>query len=384
MITTLTNSFTTFNKKTRFKDLATSVKHCRLCERMAHRTKVLSFDNGNINSKILFIAEAPGRLGADKTGIPLYGDRTGDNFDKLLGNIGWKRDDIFITNAIICNPQKENGSNGTPTATEIKNCSFYLEMVINLVNPTLIVTLGRTALTSLNYIHQHNIELRNNVATIQKWQNHYLYPLYHPGPRALIHRSFAKQTSDFIKLSKIIDPILGLKDLSKTVRSNIRHQTSFQPQPLHETIFVVLQSIHEISFFKLTKFLYLIDLQSINMYGHSITNQIFLRQVDGPWMPNLKNIISQMDKHELNKYFKAGKLFLQIGHNPRFDIKLDDKAIEIIIDVIVKYGTHSNFEIKSKVYQTKPMRYILKQEKEGAKMVNKPIIYKNKIIATSA
>ena len=48
---------------------------------MECRRKVFSEANGNIDSKALFIAEAPGRLGADKTGIPLYGDRTGDNFE---------------------------------------------------------------------------------------------------------------------------------------------------------------------------------------------------------------------------------------------------------------------------------------------------------------
>jgi DNA polymerase len=74
---------------------------------MCNRRKVLSANNGNLNSKVVFIAEAPGRLGAECTGIPLYGDKTGENFEMLLGNIGWKREDVFITNSILCNPQDE-------------------------------------------------------------------------------------------------------------------------------------------------------------------------------------------------------------------------------------------------------------------------------------
>ena len=94
-----------FSKDTRFADLVQCVSHCNLCQRLCGRTKVLSQGNGSLNAKILFVAEAPGRLGADRTGIPLYGDRTGDNFEALLGNVGWHRQDIFITNALLCNPR---------------------------------------------------------------------------------------------------------------------------------------------------------------------------------------------------------------------------------------------------------------------------------------
>ena len=117
----------TFEGETResmFKTLVESTRHCDLCMRMRNRTKVLSFENGNIYSKVLFIAEAPGRHGADRTAIPLYGDKAGDNFELLLSNIGWGRDDIFITNAVICNPRQDNGNNATPTGEEISNCSY--------------------------------------------------------------------------------------------------------------------------------------------------------------------------------------------------------------------------------------------------------------------
>ena len=91
-----------------FKGLISEVKNCKKCPRMCGRTKVLSKKNGNINSKVMFIAEAPGRHGADRTGVPLDGDKTGDNFEELLKHIGWKREDVFITNAVLCNPQKIN------------------------------------------------------------------------------------------------------------------------------------------------------------------------------------------------------------------------------------------------------------------------------------
>ena len=144
------------------------------------------------------MAEAPGRLGADRTGIPLYGDRTGDNFEALLGNVGWRREEVFITNAVLCNPKKENGNNGTPTREEISNCSAYLEMTITLIAPDVIVTLGATALTALSMLSPHGIELREGVAQVVPWRGTRFFPLYHPGPRATIHRSLTKQRSDFM------------------------------------------------------------------------------------------------------------------------------------------------------------------------------------------
>ena len=81
------NKFQSFTKYNRFKDLVQSVQNCNLCPQMQCRRKVFSDANGCIDSKVLFIAEAPGRLGADQTGIPLCGDKTGDNFEHLLGNI---------------------------------------------------------------------------------------------------------------------------------------------------------------------------------------------------------------------------------------------------------------------------------------------------------
>ena len=140
-----------------------------------------------------------------------YGDRTGNNFELFLGNIGWHREDVFITNAVLCNPQNESGNNGTPTSEEIDNCSVYLEMTISLVDPEVIVPLGQAALTALNLISQHDIQLARDVAKPKSWLNRIVFPLYHPGPRAILHRSQITQRSDYILLKKFVDPKMGIK-----------------------------------------------------------------------------------------------------------------------------------------------------------------------------
>ena len=80
-----------------FAALVQEAQACRACPRMEGRRRVLSPANGPLSAKILFIAEAPGRLGGDKGGIPLTGDASGRNFLRYLSAAGLKREDVFVS-----------------------------------------------------------------------------------------------------------------------------------------------------------------------------------------------------------------------------------------------------------------------------------------------
>jgi uracil-DNA glycosylase family 4 len=341
------------------------------------RRKVLSTSNGTVDSKVLFVAEAPGRLGADRTGIPLYGDRTGDNFEMLLGNIGWRREDIFITNAVLCNPKQENGNNGTPTPDEIANCSAYLEMVIALICPEVIVTLGAAALNALDRLSPHGIELRQGVAKLTPWRSAWLFPLYHPGPRAMVHRSQVKQRSDFILLSKIVHPVKGLNKRKK-VRAKVPNLFPVGLSIMQQVARVLLELGDQMTYFKMTKLMYMIDLVCFEKLGHTVASPIYLRQMEGPWPPDLDKALEAMQGHEVRRFFTRRIPMVAPGPSPRFDVLLDDDILEIISDVFRTYGSMSNAKIKTAVYRTEPMRFILQEEGEGRKMVNTPVLYKNK------
>jgi len=372
-------SYQSFSKTARFSDLVESVQHCDLCKRLCNRKKVLSISNGNLESKVLFVAEAPGRLGADKTGIPLFGDRTGDNFDMLLGNIGWRREDIFITNAILCNPKQMNGNNGTPTSEEIANCSAYLEMVITLLNPDVIVTLGVTALMALDLLSSHGIKLRDGIAKVVPWRKAQLLPLYHPGPRAIIHRSLLKQRSDFMLLSKIIHPITGIIGKKNKPRAKAPYLVPREASTMQQMARVLLDMGGRMTYFKMTKLMYLIDLFSIKRFGHSLASNIYLRQVDGPWPPDLDKQLETMQNYEVRRFFIGRIPMVAPGPSPRFKVELDDDILELVTEVFRTYGAMSNRDIKIAVYRTDPMRFILQEESKGYKMLNKPVLYKGKI-----
>lgn len=184
-----------------FGELVKQVQQCKRCHRMEYRKKVLGPLNGDLKSQVVFVAEAPGRLGADKFGIPLYGDQTGRNFEALMASAGLCRESVFITNAVLCNPRTLDGRNDSPKAVEILNCSHYLSETLDIIKPIFIVPMGKIALASLNYIEPHEIRLSEDVGKIFKWKGHSVFPLYHPGPRSFVWRKKAQQEEDFHTIS---------------------------------------------------------------------------------------------------------------------------------------------------------------------------------------
>src|SRR5918992_4344349 len=94
-----------------FNDLVKDASSCTLCPTMCGRAAVLSELNGSTEARVMFIGEAPGRKGADRTHVPFSGDQSGKNFDRFLEAAGLKRSEIFITSAALCNPRAPTGAN---------------------------------------------------------------------------------------------------------------------------------------------------------------------------------------------------------------------------------------------------------------------------------
>lgn len=168
-----------------FAALSVEAHSCRICPDLADKMAVLSDLNGALKPKVFFVGEAPGRAGADSTRRPFYGDKSGENFQKLLDSINLKREEIFITSAVMCSPRSVTDANRKPTRTEIKNCSAYLKRVLDLINPPIVATLGSVALEALKLIQYHEFTLREHAGSVQKWSGRILVPLYHPSPQVI-------------------------------------------------------------------------------------------------------------------------------------------------------------------------------------------------------
>ena len=194
-----------------FAALVQEAQSCRACPRMEGRRRVLSTANGPLSAHIVFIAEAPGRLGGDKGGVPLTGDASGRNFLRYLSAAGLSRGDVFVTNAALCNPPTERGTNAPPSAAEIRACSSFLARTLAVVQPQIIATLGAKALAVLHLISPHSYTLRDHAAAAVDWNGGVLFPLYHPSPQVVVSptgRSHAAQEADYAALGRLLQETL--------------------------------------------------------------------------------------------------------------------------------------------------------------------------------
>jgi uracil-DNA glycosylase len=119
--------------------IAAEVRVCTRCRLHQGRTNAVPGE-GNAATEVMFVGEGPG-FNEDRQGRPFVG-RAGDLLVRLLGSIGWRRDDVFITNVVKCRPP----DNRDPQPDEIAACAPYLHRQLEVLDPAVVVTLGRYSL----------------------------------------------------------------------------------------------------------------------------------------------------------------------------------------------------------------------------------------------
>jgi uracil-DNA glycosylase len=120
-------------------DVAAQVRACTRCRLHEMRTNAVPGE-GSADTEVVFVGEGPG-FHEDRLGRPFVG-RAGDLLTKYLGTLRWSRDEVFITNVVKCRPP----DNRDPEPDEIAACAPYLERQLEVLDPALIVTLGRHSL----------------------------------------------------------------------------------------------------------------------------------------------------------------------------------------------------------------------------------------------
>lgn len=143
---------------------------------------------GHPSTEVLFVGEAPG-LNEDRQGRPFVG-AAGQFLDELLGSIGWGRDEVYITNVVKCRPPQ----NRDPEPDEIAACAPFLRRQLDVLEPTLIVTLGRHSMgrflpgTRIGQVHGtvHRAPEETPAPGSQ------VFAMYHPA--AALHQGSLKTT----------------------------------------------------------------------------------------------------------------------------------------------------------------------------------------------
>jgi uracil-DNA glycosylase len=127
---------TDVERRVALEAIASEVRDCTKCRLHETRTKAVPGE-GDPSTEVVFIGEGPG-FNEDEQGRPFVG-RAGSLLERLLGSIGWRRDQVFITNIVKCRPP----GNRDPEPDEVAACAPYLHRQLEALDPAVIVTLGR-------------------------------------------------------------------------------------------------------------------------------------------------------------------------------------------------------------------------------------------------
>jgi uracil-DNA glycosylase len=179
---------------------------CTRCRLAEGRTQVV-FGIGNPDAELMFVGEAPG-FHEDKQGFPFVG-QAGKLLDTLLAGIGLTREDVYIANVIKCRPP----GNRDPAPDEIEACEGHLFRQIELIEPTVVATLGNFATkllsgkqTGITRVHGHEQETHIGGRRVL------LYPLYHPAAALYTPAMLQVLQEDFRRLPELLGRVLAVPE----------------------------------------------------------------------------------------------------------------------------------------------------------------------------
>lgn len=187
------------DKQKLLAQIAADIKANNVCDHLAKTATNLVIGEGNLDAEVVFIGEAPGK-NEDLLGRPFVG-AAGKFLDEMLGHAGLKREDVYITNIVKYRPP----NNRDPEPTEKEAFWPYLLRQLKVIQPKLIVTLGRHSmeyfLPSQRISDIHGQPKRNGDLVIM--------PLFHPA--AALYNGGMRQTliDDFMKIPIVLKKIEG-------------------------------------------------------------------------------------------------------------------------------------------------------------------------------
>jgi uracil-DNA glycosylase len=181
------------------KEVLAQARGCVRCPELAATRRTVVFGAGNADAELMFVGEAPG-ASEDEQGVPFVG-RAGKLLETLLGEIGMARSEVFIANTLMCRPP----GNRDPQPVEIENCQDYLLRKVELIQPTVICTLGnfstkllRDDPTGITRVHGQPEVLMLGRRAVR------LYPIFHPAAALYTPRMLETLREDFMRLPDLL------------------------------------------------------------------------------------------------------------------------------------------------------------------------------------
>jgi DNA polymerase len=181
------------------KEVYAQAQKCVRCQELASTRKNVVFGAGNADADLMFIGEAPG-ASEDEQGLPFVG-AAGKLLEKLLGEIGLERKEVWIGNTLKCRPP----GNRDPQPVEIENCREYLYRQVELIQPKVICTLGNFSTklirgdpTGITRLHGQPEVLTIGRRAVR------LYPIFHPAAALYTPTMLETLRTDFLRLPELL------------------------------------------------------------------------------------------------------------------------------------------------------------------------------------
>ena len=175
-------------------ELQAEVANCTKCALCTTRTQTV-FGSGNKQADWMLVGEAPGQH-EDEQGLPFVGN-AGLLLTEMLRAIGLSREEVFITNILKCRPP----NNRDPLAGEVESCNDYLQQQQKLIQPKIILAVGRIAAQTLLKTDESLARLRGKVHTLN---NTPVVVVYHP---AYLLRSLPEKRKAWLDLQLAIQTV---------------------------------------------------------------------------------------------------------------------------------------------------------------------------------
>lgn len=186
------------SKQTQLDDLKAEIIAKNICSELALQATQLVMGDGNLDTDIVFIGEAPGK-NEDQQGIPFVGP-AGKFLNLMLEAVGMVRSDVYITNIVKYRPP----NNRDPTPAEKQAFWPYLVKQLEIIQPKVVITLGRHSMEY--FLPGLSIgEVHGQPKRIPFGSDHIvIIPLYHPA--AALYNGGLRQTliDDFLTVPAII------------------------------------------------------------------------------------------------------------------------------------------------------------------------------------
>jgi DNA polymerase len=179
--------------------LAQIAKEVSTCQKCAlYRSRKLSVPGeGPVNSEVMFIGEGPG-FHENEQGRPFVG-AAGNILNELLTEAGLKRNEVWIGNVVKCRPP----GNRDPLPEELAACDQYLERQIAIINPKIIIALGRFSMGK----YMPGAKISNVHGQMRRVGDRFVIAMFHPA--APLHQAALKPTilKDFAQLQKLLEQV---------------------------------------------------------------------------------------------------------------------------------------------------------------------------------